>query len=60
MNEREVTAEQPLADLGVVELELPQEAPALQAAHGFLRQAQALRDRAGVGESHGPPRAGRM
>ena len=56
---RDVTAEEPFGHLGVVELELPQEAPPLQTAYGFLRQAHAIRDPAGVGDLHDPPRARR-
>lgn len=43
-------AEKPLANLRVLELQVPQEAPPLEAADGFLRYAQALGDRFWIGE----------
>jgi hypothetical protein len=48
----EVPAPQALPELVLVEVEPPQEAVALQRAHGFRRQAQPLRDLVGVGGCH--------
>jgi hypothetical protein len=61
-----VGTEKALADLRVVEFQVLQEAPPLEAADGFLRYAQALGDRSWISEptSHcvpaevGPRRAG--
>ena len=49
--------EKPIADLRVVELQVPQEAPPLEAADGFPRHAQPLGDRFWIGEptSHCAP-----
>lgn len=65
-DEPDVGTEKPLADLRVVELQMLQEAPPLEAADGFLRYAEALGNRLWIGEptSHcapvevGPRRAG--
>lgn len=51
---------QALADLGLVEVESPQEAAALQSAHGLLGQAQPLSDRPGVDDRHEACRAGAL
>lgn len=51
-DEGEMGAPEALADLAVVEVEPPQDAAALHAAHGFLRQAQPLGDRSHVCERH--------
>jgi hypothetical protein len=48
----EVAAPEPPAELVLVEVEPPQEAVALELAHGFRRQAEPLRDRVGIGERH--------
>lgn len=49
---RELGAPEPLADLGVTEVEPPQVPVPLYGTHRLLRQPQALRDRAGGGPLH--------